>query len=561
MMNTTSGLAHRLIQAQLLSAAELQQLTQRAQQKNLSLMTLLIDERRLPPRPLAELAAAEFGLPFYDLTTLDLSQAPTHLISDPLMQRLRLLPLQRRGDVLCVGLADPTQLAALDEIRFHTGLTIEAWLIAQDQLERTLQQWLDQASEVLHDSDDNQAALATNPAASIELSGDSDDAPVIRFINQMLTTAIRHAASDLHFEPYQHHYRIRFRIDGVLQDMAQPPLSYGPKLAARLKILANLDISERRLPQDGRLSLRLNANAVTDFRISTLPTLFGEKVVLRLLDASTERLNIDALGLEADQQQRLLRALEKPQGMMLVTGPTGSGKTVTLYAALSRLNRAGINVSSAEDPVEIQLDGINQVGINPRIGFDFATALRAFLRQDPDVIMVGEIRDLETANMAIRAAQTGHLVLSTLHTNSAAATLTRLLNMGVSAFNLIASIQLIIAQRLVRRLCDHCKCDAELSLSEWQLAGFAAAQFGRATVFKAVGCEHCHQGYKGRVGLFEVVELTTDLAQSLLTNSRTDALNNAFAKAGFEGLRQAGLAKVLAGLTSLEEVHRITLDN
>ncbi|WP_108126002.1 type IV-A pilus assembly ATPase PilB [Saccharospirillum mangrovi] len=562
MTTSLSGLAQRLVQAQLLTASEAQQLTATAQQQNLSLMTLLLNERRVPPRPLAELAAGEFGLPFCDLNTLDLSNAPTQLVSDQLLNRLRLLPLQQRDEVLCVGLADPSQLSALDEVRFHTGLAIEAWMVDHDQLERALQQWLDKASDVLLESKDTEAQSAIHrPPMHLELTSDTDDAPIIRFVQQMLTTAIRQGASDLHFEPYEHRYRIRFRIDGVLKDIAQPPVSVGPKLAARLKILANLDISERRLPQDGRLTLRLDANTTTDFRVSTLPTLFGEKVVLRVLDASTARLNIEALGLEEDSLQRLLRALKKPQGMILVTGPTGSGKTVSLYAALSLLNREGINISSAEDPVEIHLEGVNQVSINPRIGLEFATVLRAFLRQDPDVIMVGEIRDLDTANTAIRAAQTGHLVLSTLHTNSAAATLIRMLNMGVPAFNLIASIQLIVAQRLVRRLCAHCKAATTLSQQEWQAAGLDPAQFGQTTLFKAVGCEHCHQGYKGRLGLFEVVELTAEMAQSMLTGASVQALENALADAGYDGLRQAGLRKVLAGLTSLEEVHRITVDD
>ncbi|MFG1497687.1 type IV-A pilus assembly ATPase PilB [Saccharospirillum sp. HFRX-1] len=554
-----NSLARRLVQAELLDEQEALLALQQAQQQNLSLISHLINLHQIPAQKLAEVAAAEFGLPLCDLNRFDLSQAPRDLIADHLLQTHRVIPLAQHDGQLSIALSDPTKLQAVEDIRFHTGMAVTAFLLADDQLEQLLQNWLDKTTELLLEPPTADTGTA-NTAPMGDLNKEKDDAPVVRFINQMLAAAIRQRASDLHFEPYQNSYRIRFRIDGVLQDIAQPPPAFGPKLAARLKILSNLDISERRLPQDGRMSVQQQTGSV-DFRVSTLPTLFGEKIVLRVLDSSQTRLNIKALGMSADQQQAFLAALKKPQGMILVTGPTGSGKTVSLYTGLSILNRDGINISTAEDPVEIHLDGINQVSVNNRIGLDFATALRAFLRQDPDVVMVGEIRDLETANIAIKAAQTGHLVLSTLHTNSAADTLTRLLNMGVAPFNLISSIRMIIAQRLVRRLCDHCKQPLQLSQQNLLSAGFDKAQLSSAQLFQAVGCEQCHNGYKGRIGLYELVTLTPELAQRLLADSHTADLHDAFAKAGFSTLRQAGLTKVLSGETSLDEVYRVTLSD
>ena len=555
MTEQLNSLARRLVQAELLTEQEALLALQQAQQQHLSLISHLINLNQIPAQKLAEVAAAEFGLPLCDLNVFDLSQAPRDLIADHLLQTHRVIPLALRDGQLCIAVSDPTKLQAMDDIRFHTGLAVTAYLLADDQLEHLLQNWLDNTTELLVDP-----TPSNNATQSTGLSEEKDDAPVVRFINQMLAAAIRQRASDLHFEPYENSYRIRFRIDGVLQDIAQPPLAFGPKLAARLKILSDLDISERRLPQDGRMSLQRPEGNI-DFRVSTLPTLFGEKVVLRILDSSQTQLSIEALGMSFDQQQAFLSALKKPQGMILVTGPTGSGKTVSLYTGLNILNQDGINISTAEDPVEIHLDGINQVSISNRIGLDFTTALRAFLRQDPDVIMVGEIRDLETANIAIKAAQTGHLVLSTLHTNSAADTLTRLLNMGVAPFNLVSSIRMIIAQRLVRRLCEHCKQPAQLSQQNLLDAGFEKRQLTSAHLFQAVGCKHCHDGYKGRIGLYEVVTLTPELAQRLLMDGHLADLNDAFAQAGFSTLRQAGLSMVLAGETSLDEVYRVTLSD
>lgn len=566
MTEQLNGLARRLVQAKLLKEHQAHQALQQANQENLSLITHLINLQLVPAQKLAEIAATEFGLPLCDLASFDLAQAPKDLIADQLLQTHRVIPLALRDGQLHVALADPSNFQAVDEIRFHTGLDVTAYLLANDQLERILQPWLDKNTELLVDpkalSGDSQSAVPGNSgvANSDDQTAEKDDAPVVRFVHQILSAAIRQGASDLHFEPYETSYRIRFRIDGVLQDIAQPPAAFGPKLAARLKILSNLDIAERRLPQDGRMSLQQPSGAI-DFRVNTLPTLFGEKVVLRILDSSKTRLNIDALGMNPDQQQAFLSALRKPQGMILVTGPTGSGKTVSLYSGLSILNQDNINICTAEDPVEIHLDGINQVSVNNRVGLDFATTLRAFLRQDPDVIMVGEIRDLETANIAIKAAQTGHLVLSTLHTNSAADTLTRLINMGVATFNLVSSIRMIIAQRLVRRLCEQCKQPTALNRQSLLDAGFDENQLSGAQLFQAVGCDHCHSGYKGRIGLYEVVSLTPGSAQSLLLGNQVADLNDAFAQAGFRTLRQAGLAKVLSGETSLEEIHRITISD
>lgn len=557
MADQLTGLAQRLVQAELMDEQQALLALQQAEQQQLNLLAYLIHQRQLPPQALAEIAAAEFGTPVCDLHDFDLNQVPKGLVADQLLQRHRVMPLALRDGQLHLALSDPTKLQAVDDIRFHTGLAVSTYVLADDQLERLLKNHLDNSTELLLEPATSETTDAND--SDDDLTADHEDAPVVRFISQILHAAIRQGASDLHFEPYQHSYRIRFRIDGILQDIAQPPASLGPKIAARLKILANLDISERRRPQDGRMSLQHQQSETTNFRVSTLPTLFGEKVVLRILDSSLSRLDITALGMTADQQQAFITALQKPQGLILVTGPTGSGKTVSLYSGLSLLNQTDINISTAEDPVEIHLDGINQVSINNRIGVDFATALRAFLRQDPDVIMVGEIRDLETANIAIKAAQTGHLVLSTLHTNSAADTLTRLLNMGVASFNLASCIRMIIAQRLVRKLCEHCKEAVQPSQQQWLDAGFDPALFTGRNLFQARGCDHCHQGYKGRIGLYEVIEFTPQQAQTLLIDHPNKNLSDAFSRAGFGTLRQAGLDRVLTGDTSLDEVYRVTL--
>ncbi|MFT7290762.1 MAG: type IV pilus assembly protein PilB, partial [Reinekea sp.] len=461
--------------------------------------------------------------------------------------------------------SDPTNLVAIDEIKFHTGLSVDAILVEEDKLRSFIERITDDASDAFDNLEDEGLddldVVDTQTRAEDKAVGDgSDDAPVVRFINQMLLSAIKKGASDLHFEPYEKSYRVRFRIDGILQTAAKPPIALGPKMSARLKVMSNLDISERRVPQDGRIKLKISKTKAIDFRVNTLPTLFGEKIVMRILDPSSAKMGIDALGYELVQKEMYLKALDKPQGMILVTGPTGSGKTVSLYTGINILNQDGINISTAEDPVEINLEGINQVNVNTKVGLDFSSALRSFLRQDPDIIMVGEIRDLETASIAIKAAQTGHMVMSTLHTNSAAETITRMLNMGVPSFNLATTINLIIAQRLARRLCSKCKEPADLSAEQLVKAGFSSELAQTATIFKPKGCDSCTGGYKGRVGIYEVVRITPDVSRIIMDEGNAIQLNEQFKVEGFNSLRISGLVKAASGVTSLEEVNRITTD-
>jgi len=559
------GLAKRLVREDLINEEEALSATQEALKDKKSIVSYLIEHDMVSANQLAQLAADEFGTPIFDLTAFDVEAAPKDLVSNNLLQAHRILPLVRRGNRLFIGVSDPTNLLAIDEIKFHTGLSVEAVLVEEDKLNQALEILLDDSADAfgdLGDDDglDNLDVVETKKDDDANIADGADDAPVVRFINQMLLSAIKKGASDLHFEPYEKSYRVRFRVDGVLQGIAKPPIGLGPKLAARLKIMSNLDISERRIPQDGRIKLKISKTKSIDFRVNTLPTLFGEKIVLRILDSAAAKMGIDALGYEDDQKELYMHALSKPQGMILVTGPTGSGKTVSLYTGLNILNQEGTNISTAEDPVEINLDGINQVNVNNKVGLDFAVALRSFLRQDPDIIMVGEIRDLETASIAIKAAQTGHMVLSTLHTNSAAETLTRMLNMGVPSFNLATTVNLIIAQRLARRLCSHCKQPAELPRDVLIKEGFSEELLGDATVYKPVGCGSCTKGYKGRVGIYEVVRITPTISRIIMEEGNSIDLSKAFAEEGFKSLRKSGLVKVARGITSLEEVNRVTTD-
>ena len=559
------GLAKRLVREDLINEEEALSATQEALKDKKSIVSYLIEHDMVSANQLAQLAADEFGTPIFDLTAFDVEAAPKDLVSNNLLQAHRILPLVRRGNRLFIGVSDPTNLLAIDEIKFHTGLSVEAVLVEEDKLNQALEILLDDSADAfgdLGDDDglDNLDVVETKKDDDANIADGADDAPVVRFINQMLLSAIKKGASDLHFEPYEKSYRVRFRVDGVLQGIAKPPIGLGPKLAARLKIMSNLDISERRIPQDGRIKLKISKTKSIDFRVNTLPTLFGEKIVLRILDSAAAKMGIDALGYEDDQKKLYMHALSKPQGMILVTGPTGSGKTVSLYTGLNILNQEGTNISTAEDPVEINLDGINQVNVNNKVGLDFAVALRSFLRQDPDIIMVGEIRDLETASIAIKAAQTGHMVLSTLHTNSAAETLTRMLNMGVPSFNLATTVNLIIAQRLARRLCSHCKQPAELPRDVLIKEGFSEELLGDATVYKPVGCGSCTKGYKGRVGIYEVVRITPTISRIIMEEGNSIDLSKAFAEEGFKSLRKSGLVKVARGITSLEEVNRVTTD-
>lgn len=565
MATSLGGLAKRLIRDDLINEDEALTATQNSEKEKKSLVAYLVEADLVSAHQLANVASEEFGTPIFDLTAFDLEALPRDLIANNLLQAHHVIPLIKRGNRLFIGVSDPTNLIAIDEIKFHTGLSVEAVLVEEDKLNQALEALLDDSSDAFGDLGDDEGlddldVVDTKKDDDANVADGADDAPVVRFINQMLLSAIKKGASDLHFEPYEKSYRVRFRVDGVLQNIAKPPIGLGPKLSARLKIMSNLDISERRIPQDGRIKLKISKTKSIDFRVNTLPTLFGEKIVLRILDSAAAKMGIDALGYEDNQKDLYMTALSKPQGMILVTGPTGSGKTVSLYTGLNILNQEGTNISTAEDPVEINLDGINQVNVNNKVGLDFAAALRSFLRQDPDIIMVGEIRDLETASIAIKAAQTGHMVLSTLHTNSAAETLTRMLNMGVPSFNLATTVNLIIAQRLARRLCSNCKQPADLPDDVLKKEGFTDEMVKTSTVYKPVGCGSCNKGYKGRVGIYEVVRITPAISRIIMEEGNSIDLSKAFAEEGFNSLRKSGLIKVAKGITSLEEVNRVTTD-
>jgi type IV pilus assembly protein PilB len=560
------GIAGRLIEQGKLDAPALARAQRQAERDGSTLNAALLAQPGLDTAAFAAAASELFGLPLLDLSAFDLRQAPRGLLSEPFLRKHQLLPLFRRGQALFVGIADPADNKGLSEGQFHSGLTFEPIVVDHGQLLRQLDGYLSKQSEALLSGLEDDALIPLEADAAPESTPltsaeDSDEAPVVRFVNKVLLDAIRSEASDIHFEPYEHRYRIRFRTDGMLREIASPPVSLGLRLAARLKVMARMDISERRIPQDGRIKLRVSQSQAVDFRVNTLPTLYGEKVVLRILDPSSAKLGIDALGYEPDQKALFLEALQAPQGMILVTGPTGSGKTVSLYTVLHILNTAERNIATAEDPVEINLEGINQVHVNPKVGLDFAAALRAFLRQDPDVVMVGEVRDLETAEVAIKAAQTGHLVLSTLHTNSAPETLTRLRNMGVPSFNVATSVSLIIAQRLARRLCSRCKQAQTVPEAALLELGFEPEDFSTPfTLFEARegGCEHCMQGYRGRVGIYEVVKITPRLQRLILEDANALALGEAARQEGFINLRRAGVLKAKAGVTSLLEISRVT---
>ncbi len=558
-----SGLARQLVIADLLDEKSAQQAQQQAQRNKLPLVTYLVQNKLVKSRPLTELAAEQFGVAYCDLSSLDKDSFPKELISEKLVRQHRVLPLWKRGNKLFVGLSDPTNHQAITDVQFSTGLTTEAILVDDDRLGDAIEKLFESATGGLDDLDMDLASLdiESGDAEKREDAGsDADDAPVVRFVNKMLLDAIKGGSSDLHFEPYEKVYRVRFRTDGMLHETAKPPIQLASRISARLKVMAGLDISERRKPQDGRIKMRVSKTKSIDFRVNTLPTLWGEKIVMRILDSSSAQMGIDALGYEEEQKQLYLDALKQPQGMILVTGPTGSGKTVSLYTGLNILNTPDINISTAEDPVEINLEGINQVNVNPRQGMDFAQALRAFLRQDPDVIMVGEIRDLETAEIAIKAAQTGHMVMSTLHTNSAAETLTRLLNMGVASFNLATSTNLIIAQRLARKLCPHCKKEHDIPREALLHEGFPPEKIGTFKLYSPVGCENCKNGYKGRVGIYEVVKITPALQRIIMEEGNSIQIAEQARKEGFNDLRNSGLLKAMQGVTSLEEVNRVTKD-
>ena len=560
-----NGLAKRLVADEIITEEAAIEATSQAKKNKVQLVTQLIDSELVTSLQVAQTCATEFGTPLFDLEAFDKELLNKDLVDSKLIISHRAFPLIKRGNRLFVAVSDPTNLIGLDEIKFHTGLSTESILVEDDKLSRLIENFLDDGADAFEGLEDealdNLEVAETKKDEGDDAANGADDAPVVRFINQMLLSAIKKGASDLHFEPYEKTYRVRFRVDGILQDMSRPPVALGPKIAARLKVMSQLDISERRVPQDGRIKLKISKTKAIDFRVNTLPTLFGEKIVLRILDSSSAKMGIDALGYEPVQKEMYLEALQRPQGMILVTGPTGSGKTVSLYTGLNILNTEGVNISTAEDPVEINLEGINQVNVNNRVGLDFASALRSFLRQDPDVIMVGEIRDLETASIAIKAAQTGHMVLSTLHTNSAAETLTRMLNMGVPSFNLATTVNLIIAQRLARRLCSNCKQPADIPEETLKKEGFSDEMLKSSKIYRPVGCNQCNKGYKGRVGIYEVVKITPAISRIIMEEGNSIQLNEQFKKEGYNNLRKSGLVKVSQGVTSLEEVNRVTSEN
>ncbi|VXC28691.1 type IV-A pilus assembly ATPase PilB [Pseudomonas sp. 9Ag] len=561
-----SGLAKQMVLAGLLDDKIAQQAQQQAARNKLSLVTYVVQNKLANGRAVAELAAEQFGVAYMDLNALDKESQLKDVVSEKLARQHRVLPLMKRGHKLYLAVSDPTNQQAVSDIQFSTGLTTEAILVEDDKLGLALDKFFESATSGLEDLGDvdldgvDVQTVSDDDSANDGAGEAADDAPVVRFVNKMLLDAIRGGSSDLHFEPYEKAFRVRLRTDGILHEVARPPIQLAPRISARLKVMAGLDISERRKPQDGRIKMKLSKTKSIDFRVNTLPTLWGEKIVMRILDPSSAQMGIDALGYEEDQKALYMNALKQPQGMILVTGPTGSGKTVSLYTGLNILNTVDVNISTAEDPVEINLEGINQVNVNPRQGMDFSQALRAFLRQDPDIIMVGEIRDLETAEIAIKAAQTGHMVMSTLHTNSAAETLTRLRNMGVAAFNIATSVNLIIAQRLARKLCSSCKKEVELPREALLEEGFPADKIGTFKIYGPIGCENCKGGYKGRVGIYEVVKNTPALARIIMEDGNSIDISTQMRKDGFNDLRTSALVKAMQGVTSLEEVNRVTKD-
>ncbi|RJS95362.1 type IV-A pilus assembly ATPase PilB [Salinisphaera sp. Q1T1-3] len=561
-----SGLARQLVEDGLIEPQRALELMQEAERDNETFVARAVTSRTISALDLARSLADAFAVPLLDLRAVDFEQAPIDLVPEAMIRKHQAIPVYRRGRTLYVAIADPTNLAALDEFRFKTGLQVESVLVEQDKLERAIEanfSALDSAMAGLDDIAITADEARDGDGGSMDVTaGDADDAPVVRFVNKVLLDAINRGASDIHFEPYEKHYRVRLRQDGVLREVATPPPAIGMRLAARIKVLARLDLAERRIPQDGRIKLSAGRNRTIDFRVSTCPTLHGEKIVLRILDPATARMGIEALGYESLQREIFENTIHKPYGMVLVTGPTGSGKTVSLYTALNILNTADRNISTAEDPAEINLPGINQVSIQPRVGLTFATCLRAFLRQDPDVIMVGEIRDLETAEIAIKAAQTGHMVLSTLHTNDAPQTLTRLVNMGVPAYNIAASVTLIIAQRLARRLCRHCRERADVPAEALVEEGFAPDEIADLTLYEAhaAGCDHCTAGYRGRTGIFQVMPVTDAIGQIIMNGGNAGDIEDQAAREGVLDLRAAGLNKVRAGLIGLAELNRVTVE-
>ena len=559
------GLARMLVQENLLSETEAHTIQGQANMSKMPFITQVIASRKVSAEKIAETSSRSFGFPYFNLDAFNIDYLPTKSIDLRLMQSNRVIGLQNHNNVLFVAISDPTNLHALDSVQFQMGMTLSPVVVEDDKLGR----WIDKIAE---SKDTSMSTLNMDGDFDLDMGGDDieaevdntqevDDAPVVKFLNKMLLDAINIGASDLHFEPYEKFYRIRYRVDGILKEVAQPPLAIKDKLASRIKVISSLDISEKRIPQDGRMKLVLSKSRTIDFRVSTLPLIHGEKIVMRILDPTSATLGIEALGYEPAQKEALLNAVSRPYGLVLVTGPTGSGKTVSLYTCLNILNNPGVNIATAEDPCEIPLAGINQVNVNDKQGLTFAAALKSFLRQDPDIIMIGEIRDLETADMAIKAASTGHMVLSTLHTNDAPSTLTRLLNMGVAPFNIASAVSLITAQRLARRLCKSCKVPIEAPKEALLAVGFIEEDFNEKWQLygpKEGGCEMCNAGYKGRVGIYQVMPVTDAISRIIMAQGNAIDIADQAKAEGVNDLRRSGILKVMQGLTSVAEVESCT---
>jgi type IV pilus assembly protein PilB len=562
-----SGLPRRLVQDGIVSEESVQEATVAARKAKTPLVSYLVANDLADSRAIAVAASHEFGVPLLDLDAIEIDIETLRAVDQKLLNKHRVLPLIKRGQRLYLGISDPTNLQAIDDVKFQTSLRIDPVVVEEAKLQERISKALEAMDTSMSSLDDDDFDLE-----NLDVTGgdedqddvakdDIEDAPVVRFVNKVLLDAIKRGASDIHFEPYEKIFRVRTRLDGVLSEVAQPPVALSNKVCARLKVMSRMDIAERRVPQDGRIKMRLSKNRAIDFRVNTCPTLFGEKIVLRILDPSSAQLGIDALGYDPEQKALYQKHLLKPYGMILVTGPTGSGKTVSLYTGLNMLNTVDRNISTAEDPAEINLPGINQVNVNPKVGLTFSSALKAFLRQDPDIIMVGEIRDLETAEIAIKAAQTGHLVLSTLHTNDAPKTLTRLVDMGVKPYAIATSVSLIIAQRLARRICDNCKEVRDVPREALEKEGFEADDIENGlTIFGPVGCKSCNEGYKGRLGIFQVMEVSETMGRIIMEGGNAIQIAEQAASEGVIDLRRAGLNKVREGLTSLEEINRVTIE-
>ncbi|MCP4487027.1 MAG: type IV-A pilus assembly ATPase PilB [Gammaproteobacteria bacterium] len=563
-MNLT-GIARTLVLEKHLDEDAAAEAVQNANRESVQLASYLVTNKIVPSATIAMISSREFGLPVFDLSAMDTEMAALTLVDEKLVTKHNAVPLFKRGNKLFVAISSPTNTQALDEFKFNTGLSTDAILVQEDHLAKFIEKAVSAMDtgmdDMLDDDLENLDIGGEEEEQKTASQAEADDAPVVKYVNKILLDAINKGASDVHFEPYEKRYRVRYRVDGILSEVASPPINIAAKLTARVKVMSRMDISERRVPQDGRIKLKISKKRAIDFRVNTCPTLFGEKVVLRILDPSSAQLGIDALGYEPEQKDLYMKALSNPYGMILVTGPTGSGKTVSLYTGLNILNVPETNISTAEDPAEINLEGINQVNVNDKVGLTFAEALKAFLRQDPDIIMVGEIRDLETAGIAIKAAQTGHLVLSTLHTNDAPQTLTRLMNMGVPAFNIATSVNLIIAQRLGRRLCSNCKTLDDLPKEVLLKEGFTQDDLKQKfKLYKAVGCDQCAGGYKGRVGIYQVMAISEEMGRLIMSGANSIDLADQARKEGIDDLRRSALKKVMQGLIGLEEANRVTKD-